>query len=194
MKTPSNKFEDQVIQIASLGVWAIITGKQMTQKMEQCSDPRWDKKTGLFITLRKDGEIRGSMGMLESSMTLPEALFEISGTAASHDERFPPLEESELKDVSLEVTLLSEFEKLQNEKDVRIGETGLLVSREDKQGVLLPKVAKEYSFSSEQFLEATCEKAGLSHKAWKDSNTLVETFTCESYAGKTILEEVSPFV
>jgi len=52
MGEPSTKFEKQVIQIASLGVWQIVTGLKMNQRLEPVEDPRWEQKTGLFITLK----------------------------------------------------------------------------------------------------------------------------------------------
>jgi AmmeMemoRadiSam system protein A len=185
MASPQTEFEKQVIQIACLGVWQIVTGRPMTRRLIPVNDQSWETKNGLFITLKRNGQVRGSMGLLESTTTLPETLFDSAQTAATHDTRFPPLVENELQSIEMEVTLLSK---------IKIGETGLIVSRGEKQGVLLPSVAKEYNWNAEQFLEAACEKAQLSHKAWADPNTLVEQFTAQIISGGPIIKAIEEFI
>ena len=71
---------------------------------------------------------------------------------------------------------------------------GLIISRGEKQGVLLPRVAKEQNWNAEQFLEACCEKAQLSHKAWKDPNTLVEVFECMDLEGGMLFKLIEEFI
>ena len=190
----SGNFENQAVQIACLGVWHIITGKPMKERLEPVRDHRWENKTGVFITLTKNGAPRGSMGMLESTTVLPETLFDAGITAATHDSRFAPIDENELKDLEIEVTLLSEVETLEKSSDLVIGEMGLIVSRGENRGVLLPQAAVENSWSPEQFLEACCEKAKLSHKAWRDPNTLVEYFTCHIIKGGNLIQKINGLV
>jgi uncharacterized protein len=194
MGKPATEFEKQVIQIAGLGVWQIVTGKPMSRRLEPVEDERWKFKTGLFVTLFKKGEVRGSMGLLESTTFLPETLFDAAQTAATHDARFPPVKPEEIEDLELQVTLLSEIKKLRDPENLDVKSMGLIVSRGEKQGVLLPKVAQQNNWNSEQFLEATCEKAELSHKAWKDPNTLVEYFTSLSLDGGTLVESIKEYV
>ena len=79
-------------------------------------------------------------------------------------------------------------------EDLVIGVTGLIVSRGEKRAVLLPQVAVERGWAAEQFLEACCEKAELSHKAWKDPNTLVEYFTSLTIEGGPMMKCIEPFI
>ena len=65
---------------------------------------------------------------------------------------------------------------------VRVGEHGLIVQRGTLSGLLLPQVAVEYKWTSEEFLEETCVKAGLSPDAWMESGTKVLTFTADVFA------------
>jgi AmmeMemoRadiSam system protein A len=194
MKKPTEEFEKQVIQIAALGVWQIVTGRPMAKRLEPVNDPRWQGKNGLFITLRKKGEVRGSMGLLESTTTLPETLFDSAQTAATHDDRFSPITPQEFDDLEIEVTLLTETKKFTKLEDLSIGRAGLVISRGEKRGVLLAHVAKENGWSPEQFLEATCEKAGLSHKAWRDPNTLVEYFESETFDGGNLVKSIQDYI
>lgn len=193
MRKPNTEFEKQVIQIAGLGVWQIVTGLQMNRRLEPVEDPRWTQKTGLFVTLKIDGEVRGSMGLLESTTTLAETLFDAAQTAATHDGRFPPVTDEEIPKLELQVSLLSHIKKLKTPADLKIGEMGLIVCRGEKQGVLLPHVAIENNWNAEQFLEATCEKALLNHKAWKDPNTLIEYFTCQVLDGGNLISSIKGY-
>jgi AmmeMemoRadiSam system protein A len=194
MNTPKSIFEKQVVQIASLGVWQIVTGGKMTRGLEPVDDSRWNQKTGLFVTLKKEGQIRGSMGLLESTTTLPETLFDTAQTAATHDGRYQPVTPDEIPSLDIHVSLLSEIKKLGGPKDIQIGRTGLIISRGEKQAVLLPEVAEERGWTQEQFLEATCEKAQLSHKAWQDPNTLVEYFICTKIDGGSLQDCIKDYI
>ncbi|MCC6278139.1 MAG: AmmeMemoRadiSam system protein A [Oligoflexia bacterium] len=190
----TNPFELQAAQIAALGAWNMVTGGRMTKKMEQVSDTRWEWKTGLFVTLYKEGAIRGSMGLLESDQTLAETLFEVGGTAATHDDRYSPIEHSELQSLTIHVTILSQFSKMNSPTDIQIGSTGIAITRGNQKAILLPKVAVDNKWTEEMFLEACCEKAQLSHKAWKDPNTLVEIFTTYEIDAGPLIPLISEYI
>jgi AmmeMemoRadiSam system protein A len=194
MGVPITEFEKQVIQIAGLGVWQIVTGQKMNRRLEPVEDVRWEQKTGLFVTIKIAGIIRGSMGLLESTTSLPESLFDAAQTAATHDGRFPPVTEEEISQLEIQISLLSAIKKLKDPRDLKIGEMGLIICRGEKQGVLLPHVAIENDWNAEQFLEAACEKALLNHKAWKDPNTLLEYFTCQVLEGGNLISAIKGYI
>jgi AmmeMemoRadiSam system protein A len=187
-------FAKQVLQIASLGVWQVTTGLPMLKAMQPTDDVRWNKKTGVFVTLKQGLHVRGSVGLLESSTTLQEALFDAGQSAATHDHRFTPVASDEIKDIGIEVTLIEDVHKVTKADDVVVGKHGLIISQGDKRGVLLPGVAFEQKWTSEQFLEATCEKANLPLDSWKDPNTLVEIFTCSIFEAPELFETIREFV
>ncbi len=188
------KFSQQVLQIAALGIWQVVTGRPMAKPLIPVPDDRWKKKTGVFVTLKTGMHIRGSVGLLESSTSLQESLFDAGQSAATHDHRFKPVDEEEIENISLEVTIIEDVRKLENKDDLAVGKHGIIVTKAEKRGILLPQVAEEQSWSAEQFLEATCEKAGLPHEAWKDPNTLVESFTSEFYSAPSMYELIKEFV
>ena len=194
MHKHSPNFEKQVAQIAALGAWQIVTGGLMKVRLTLDQDHRWNDRHGLFVTLKKAGTTRGSMGVLESDTDLQELLFETGGTSATHDGRYAPLTAAELGELDIEVTLLSAVKKLHTIEEIEIGSTGIIVTRGEKKAVLLPNVPMEYGWSSEQFLEACCEKAQLSHKAWRDPNTLVEFFTSLQIQGGSLLKLIEEFI
>lgn len=189
-----NDFEKQVLQIASLGTWCVVTGQPMSKRLETTQDPRWDKKSGVFVTLKLGPQVRGSVGMLESSTTLQETLFDAGQSAATHDHRFNPVNADEIQSLAIEVTLMGESKKITDPSELKIGQHGLIISKADKRAVMLPQVAFEQGWTSEQFLEATCEKADLKHEDWKDPNTLVEIFECHTIESSNLFNTIQEYV
>ncbi|MEM4222264.1 MAG: AmmeMemoRadiSam system protein A [archaeon] len=146
-----------------------------------------EEKKGVFVTIYKGKELRGCIGY-----PYPDKLGKILGRAAAGactDPRFPPLSEDELDKIRVEVTLLEkpkEFKCKKEEipKKIEIGKHGLIVEQGFLSGLLLPQVAVEENMSPEEFLDATCWKAGLPPGCWLDPKTKVYYFE-----GKVLKED-----
>jgi len=133
--------------------------------------PVFGENRGVFVTLTEDGLLRGCIGHPYPDSTLKEAILDSAISAATSDPRFPPVEEEELASIVVEVTILTQPEKINvPPKDlpdnVEIGKHGLIVKQGYCQGLLLPQVAPENNMDSIDFLSHTCIKAGLSPDAW----------------------------
>jgi uncharacterized protein (TIGR00296 family) len=102
-------------------------------------------------------------------------------SAATKDPRFPPVQASELKDLTIEISLLSPMERVTDTNRIIVGKHGLLIRRGWYQGVLLPQVAPEQGWNREEFLQGVCYKAGLPGNAWQDPNTELYWFTAEVF-------------
>jgi AmmeMemoRadiSam system protein A len=132
---------------------------------------------GAFVTLRRrDGELRGCVGMMESQDPLVETVARMALAAARSDRRFDPLRADELAQVVIEISVLGPMHEVRPE-EVEIGRDGLLVREGGRQGVLLPQVAGEHGWDRETFLDRTCAKAGLPSGAWRRSGAQVFAFT-----------------
>lgn len=146
---------------------------------------------GVFVTLSKlDGELRGCIGIPYPVRPLGEAVFDAAVGAATRDPRFPKVEAYELDSIKVEVSALTEPEKLEcNAIDlpdhVRIGTDGLIVSGLGRSGLLLPQVAPEMGLTSDDFLSLTCEKAGLLSDAWLTPDVQVQRFQAEVFTEST---------
>jgi AmmeMemoRadiSam system protein A len=136
---------------------------------------------GIFVTIHIRGRLRGCIGVIEAEEPVGEAVVRCAASAALHDPRFPPLRQEELPDLQIELSLLSPLTPIRPD-DVEIGSHGLLISRGAQRGLLLPQVAVEHRLSREQFLEETCQKAGLPRTAWRDSDTKLLGFNCEVFS------------
>ncbi len=124
---------------------------------------------GVFVTIKRDGELRGCLGTLQCSRGLAAEVAQCAADAASEDPRFPPVAADELPGISVEISVLGPLEAIdpRAEDAIGIGRHGLVAEQGHRRGLLLPQVATERQWSAEQFLRQTCLKAGLAEDAWK---------------------------
>ncbi|HGJ65641.1 TPA: AmmeMemoRadiSam system protein A [bacterium] len=142
---------------------------------------------GCFVTLHKGKELRGCIGFIKPIMPLFEQIIAATKAAAFEDPRFEPLVEEELKQIRIEISILSKPELIkassQQEyfENIKIGRDGLIIQSNGHSGLLLPQVAVEYHWTPEQFLQAVCDKAGLDIDAWKRKDTKIYKFQAEVF-------------
>jgi len=141
------------------------------------SDPGVCTRCGAFVTLKDAGMLRGCIGRLESPQPLWETVAEMAQAAAFDDPRFPAVTRDELDGLSIEISVLTPFERLEDPRSVVVGKHGLLVERGFRRGVLLPQVAVEQGWTREEFLAYVCRKASLPPDAWKDPGTALYVFS-----------------
>jgi AmmeMemoRadiSam system protein A len=138
---------------------------------------------GAFVSLYREGKLRGCVGQVENPGPLPEVVARAAINAALYDSRFPAVAASEIPHLEIEISVLSPLERIEAEAIV-VGQHGLLVVRERDRGILLPQVAVERQWSSQRLLEETCVKAGLARDAWRDPATELYGFTAEIFSEK----------
>lgn len=154
---------------------------------EKVEFPKDSPKRGVFVTLYKGEELRGCIGYPEPIMQLNEAVFQAAKGAAFEDSRFSLLKEEELKDIRIEVSVLTPPELIEVKSseeyldNINVGEDGLVIRSQLGSGLLLPQVATEYGWSAEEFLQQTCIKAGLSVDDWKEGGVEVFKFQAKVY-------------
>jgi uncharacterized protein (TIGR00296 family) len=95
------------------------------------------------------------------------------------------VQSDEIKDLEIEVSVLSPMQKIDNPDVIEMGKHGVLVRKGFRSGVYLPQVATETGWSKEEFLSSLCaHKAGLAPDAWKDKGTDIYIFTAEVFSEK----------
>ena len=139
---------------------------------------------GAFVTLRKKGQLRGCIGLIQGIKPLVETVREMAIAAALRDMRFDPVSPSELDDIDIEISAMSPIQRLEDTDKIVVGRDGLIIRRGGMQGLLLPQVATEYGWDRETFLSQTCRKAGLPPDAWKMSGTEISFFSAEVFGEK----------
>ena len=149
----------------------------------------FDEPRGVFVTLRRlpRDELRGCIGYPIPVYPLRAGIPRVAVAAAREDPRFPPVQPQELPGLSLEVTLLSLPEPIladtpeERLAQVQVGRDGLIVDSDEASGLLLPQVPVEERWDAEQFLRATCEKAGLDSDAWRRPEVSLRRFSGEVF-------------
>ena len=124
--------------------------------------------SGAFVSLHKNGRLRGCIGTFASPQPLYITVRDMAVAACSGDPRFVPVEESELDSICIEISVLSPLKEINDISEIEVGRHGLYITKGRWRGVLLPQVAVEHGFDREKFLEETCLKAGLETDDWKE--------------------------
>lgn len=153
----------------------LATGKRLDFKED---DPQLTSISGAFVTLHKQGELRGCIGNIIGEKPLFETVRDMAIASATGDPRFPAVTKEEFKEVALEISVLTPLKRITGIDEFQLGIHGVLVKSGWNQGVFLPQVATETGWSKEEFLSQLCaHKAGLSPDAWKDPKTELYIFS-----------------
>lgn len=148
-----------------------------SDRAETFGEPR-----GLFVTLHRHGDLRGCIGTLAATGDLTRVVSEFALRAAFEDPRFPPLEERELSECEIEISVLTAPRLIESPDEIEIGRDGLILELEGRRGLLLPQVATEWGFDRERFLAELSRKAGLPPAAWRRPGARVWVFQAEVFS------------
>jgi len=129
-----------------------------------------------FVTLTRDGQLRGCIGHTQAVQPLYQTVAECAVSAAVSDPRFPPVTREEIDDLDIEISVLTPMQLVSSLDEIEVGRDGLMMSSGRFRGLLLPQVATEYGWNRTEFLENTCRKAGLPTDAYKSSNVQIFRF------------------
>ncbi len=176
--------------IARKTVDQYVTQKIKPEPPEVESD-RLKVNSGVFVTLNsitdESVSLRGCIGRPYPNQPLIEATIDSAIDSAAHDPRFPPVTPRELDSILLEISVLTPPKKIEytNPEDllnlVQVGRDGLIAIRDMWRGLLLPQVPVEWKWDTREFLEHTCNKAGLPRDAWRDKRTEFMSFQAEIF-------------
>lgn len=177
----------RLITIAKQTVDLYVREKKILPVKED--DARLKKIEGAFVTLHKQGELRGCIGNIIGQQPLYLTVRDMAIAASSKDPRFSPVTSEELADIDIEISVLSKPRRAKSLDEIQMGVHGVIVRRGWNQGVFLPQVATETGWDRETFLSYLCQhKAGLPADAWKDPKTELDIFTAEVFSEQEILE------
>lgn len=141
--------------------------------------------SGAFVSLHKDGRLRGCIGVFASKEPLWKTVQENAVAAAFKDPRFPPVTKEELAGIDIEISVLSPLREIADTNEIEVGRHGIFVMKGRNKGVLLPQVATQYGFDRETFLCETCLKADLPEDAWQNGAS-VYVFEAEIFGEKEL--------
>ena len=140
-------------------------------------------RRGVFVTLRKSGQLRGCIGTFTPNADLPETIAEMA-MAATQDPRFvnTPISASELKDIRIELSILSPLERMEDPLSFELRRHGIHLKQDKATGCFLPDVGANLGWDKKTFLSELCrQKAGLSPDAWRSEQTEIYRFTVQKF-------------
>jgi AmmeMemoRadiSam system protein A len=149
-------------------------------------DPELRAAAAVFVTLTREGDLRGCVGSLQANDALVQAVATAAFNSAFLDRRFEPLRPDELDLLTIEISVLSQLEPLQVEsraallQSLRPGIDGLVIEDRGRRATFLPKVWDKIG-SAQIFVEQLLLKAGLPAAYWSDS-IRVQRYHCLTFA------------
>ncbi len=174
--TLSNKEKQELLKVARESVTTAIN-QQKLSAVPSGEPEALTRDRGAFVTLKKNGELRGCIGYITPIKSLVETVRDVAAFAALKDPRFPPVSAAEVGQLDYEISVLSPLRRVTDIKQIQVGHHGLLMRKGEREGVLLPQVPTEQGWDRKTFLEQTCRKAGLPPQAWQDEDTDIFMFT-----------------
>jgi hypothetical protein len=131
-------------------------------------------KCGAFVSLHKQGRLRGCIGHFGEDTPLHEIVAEMARAAAFEDPRFMPVTRGELDDLDIEISVLTPMRRIQSLDEFQLHRHGIYIRKGYRSGTFLPQVADEVNWTKEEFVgHCSQDKAGLGWDGWRDAELYV---------------------
>jgi len=183
----------KLIKLAKDAISSYFQGKVL--EVPKSFQDEFKDNRGVFVSLYVKDQLNGCIGFPEPIFPLWLAVRKAAIGAAFGDPRFPPLLKTQMKDLKIELTILTKPEVIKVKypkeylKKIKIGKDGLMVKDEFGSGLLLPQVPVEWRWDVEEFLNQTCMKAGLDPSCWRNTKQNIYKFQ-----GQIFIEEKGKLV
>lgn len=148
-----------------------------TGKKRDIEDP-WsegilNEKTGVFVSVYVNNELRGCIGSFASEKTLNH-LIQKTAVSSVKDRRFNAIEPEDIKNMELEISVLSPMKKIESVNEIAMGKHGIYIHKNISSGTYLPQVAIKTGWSREEFLgHCARDKAGIGWDGWKTADIFI---------------------
>lgn len=136
---------------------------------EDCPDANYNQSAGVFVSLHKDGELRGCIGYIEPVTTIWDAVRDNTISAATRDFRFDHITTDELEQIKIEISVLTPNKQCSLD-EIETGRHGVVLQQAGRKATYLPQVWQELP-EREAFFSTLCQKAGLEASCWSNPRT-----------------------
>lgn len=165
----SDTHKQQLLHLARQTIKQYLTSD--TTPLPRHDAPALQRKQGAFVTLTKDGQLRGCIGHMAEDLPLDQVVSSMALQAAFNDRRFTPVRSNEMDDIELEISVLTPFEQVSGYDQIKVGRDGVVLEKDGRRAVFLPQVAPEQGWDRDTMLSHLARKAGLSADAWRNGAT-----------------------
>jgi len=155
----------ELLRIAKESVESLVKGEKVLRletDFEKLKIP-----SGAFVTLKKNGKLRGCIGTIAANMPLYQTVAQMAMAAATQDYRFSPVTKEELPELEYEISVLTPPRKIKSPSEIKLGKHGVVAQTKKGTALFLPQVAEETKWDRETFLNHLMLKAGLEKEYWK---------------------------
>lgn len=129
---------------------------------------------GAFVTLMKDGELRGCIGAFDPADPLYSVVQQMAVAASTRDYRFSKVKEEEFDKIELEISVLTPMKKIASVDEIELGRHGIYIKKGSSSGTFLPQVATETGWTLEEFLgHCARDKARIGWEGWKEADIYI---------------------
>ncbi len=131
---------------------------------------------GAFVTLKKNGELRGCIGRFMPDKPLYQVVQDMAISSSTEDYRFNKVQTDELNKITIEISVLSPFKKISSADEIVLGKHGIYMVKAGVSGTFLPQVATETGWTKDEFLgHCAQDKAGIGWNGWKTADLYTYT-------------------
>ena len=160
--------------IALTSIKDSLDGKRIAQPIFNSQFSIFNSKCGAFVSLHKQGRLRGCIGHFGEDVPLHEIVAEMARAAAFEDPRFMPVTRDELDDIDIEISVLTPMRRIQNLDEFELHRHGIYIRKGYRSGTFLPQVADEVNWTKEEFVSHCAQdKAGIGWDGWRDAELYV---------------------
>ena len=166
--------KSELKRIALNSIRDSLNGKRHTVTPSASHLSALNAKCGAFVSLHKHGRLRGCIGHFGEDVPLYEIVASMARAAAFEDPRFEPVTASELRDIDIEISVLTPMRRIQSLDEFELHRHGIYIRKGFRSGTFLPQVADEVNWTKEEFVShCSRDKAGLGWDGWRDAELYV---------------------
>lgn len=170
----SKKDKKDLIEIARKTINEYVTENKTTELKPKNYSVNLKQQAGTFVTLRKEGKLRGCIGRFNPNEPLYKVVQDMAISASTKDYRFSTVDKDELDAMTIEISVLTPLRKISEISEIELGKHGIYIKKDGSSGTFLPHVATEAGWSLEEFLgHCAKDKAGIGWNGWKDAKIYV---------------------
>ncbi len=163
--------KEKLLEIARETIDNKLAGKPVSEFDENEFPPTLLNHCGAFVTLTKNGQLRGCIGRFIADEPLYKVVQDMALSSAFDDYRFSPVTMAEMNDIEIEISVLSPLKRIYSADEFELGKQGIYMIKGNRSGTYLPQVAEQTGWDKQEFLShCASEKAGIGKDGWKNAD------------------------
>lgn len=166
--------KESLLGIARNTLETFIRTGELYEVSPKTVSPILNEPAGAFVSLYMGGRPRGSIGNFSPTNPLYLVVQEMVLAAATNDERYAPVEKSDLEYIDLEISVLTPLQRISSVDEFQLGKHGIYMTKDGKSGSYLPIVADDTGWETEELLgHCAREEAEIGWDGWKEADLYV---------------------